>query len=915
MKTAVLIAEKPSLMRDIKNVYEKNINSIPYRIEFLCQRGHLYTLKMPSEIDPNYNRDWDSLPFIATEHGGWQYKVIKEKKVGNFPTSSERLQTIKNTIKEVSPDFIIHAGDPDREGQLLVDIVLSEIKNKLPVKRYWSNDLTDGAILNALLNLRDYNEDFMQNLLSSAYCRQHTDYIYGLNISSSASIKMKHTVSSGRVRSVFLELVRKREEDIKNFVPSTCYGVKVNYRNNLVGTYFNPSINEENINSSEEHSNAGIIWFDKKEEAADLIATLSDKAEVVSCICKNTKKQPPKLYRLATVQIDGAKLGYSDELVLSTIQSLYDRHYLSYPRTSCEYLSSHEDFNAYLDVCREVPGLDKYISMISQADIERIKNNKRYVNDDELKESGHSALRPTADKVNFDSLNKVEQDIYSMICRQYVAIFLPPLVQEKTEIITRIDEHYFKSNGTRLIDKGYSEIFDTQFNDTILDIVNKGDILDVNDFEISDRTSTCPRHLTSNDIIAICDNPSKYLMDSSLKNISGKKLKLGTDATRSSIIKSIIERDKYLEKQGKGKNPYLVLTPLGEEIAENMKNCMICKVDMTGELETQMDLIAKGKLSAEQYEHDIKISITKMIDDIRNMPMKPVTAATDEIREFGECPLCKHPIVAGKKSYFCSDYKNGCSFGIPVSICGANLSKADVISLINGNTLLKTMKKDGKSWSQQLRFTEEYKLEFVKEERKITDYDCPKCGRKLVSTSKGIYCPSFYEYYEQKKTNPEIDKSAFCAFSISRIICGKDIGEINVIELLTKKQTSKIKGFVSKKGKKFEAMLHMTEDYNIEFVFEEHENAEPEPTDYVCPLCGKGLLDYPKLIKCNCGFTIWKVMAGKRLSDEVIKDVLGYGCSKSVVYGFKSTKHKGKTFNARIALDREKKGLKFDFAN
>ena len=146
-------------------------------------------------------------------------------------------------------------------------------------------------------------------------------------------------------------------------------------------------------------------------------------------------------------QVAGGKLGYAIDETSSALQSLYEKGYLSYPRTACEYLSSHENFHAMIDSCRAVPELVPYIDSINESGIQRVLKSKKYVNDKALTEHGHSALAPTTKSPNFASLSDTEKDIYTLVCRQFIAIFLDPQKSKKVTLVTEIDGHTFKSAG------------------------------------------------------------------------------------------------------------------------------------------------------------------------------------------------------------------------------------------------------------------------------------------------------------------------------------------------------------------------------------------------------------------------------------------------------------------------------------
>lgn len=159
---ALLIAEKPSLRKEIETVYDSIKSKVPYDITFTEQRGHLVTTMLPDEISETMKSwTWDTIPFHPESFGGFRYKVIKEKKTGRFLTSQERFRYIADEIASGKYDAIINAGDPDQEGELLIRTVLQEAGNTLPVLRFWTNDLTPKAIEKALLSLRDDDHDTM----------------------------------------------------------------------------------------------------------------------------------------------------------------------------------------------------------------------------------------------------------------------------------------------------------------------------------------------------------------------------------------------------------------------------------------------------------------------------------------------------------------------------------------------------------------------------------------------------------------------------------------------------------------------------------------------------------------------------------------------------------------------------------
>lgn len=357
----------------------------------------------------------------------------------------------------------MHAGDPDQEGELLVDIVLQSLHNHLPVKRYWSNDNTEEKALEALKNLRDDDNDPMLiNFKKAGYCRQHVDYLYGMNLSEAVSLQMGGRAAIGRVKTWLLGMVARREDEIKNFKPSTCYGIKASYADGFDGQMFDQKTIKPDKNDNDKDTDAeekqGYVYYDTEAEAKAIVDGLGRKAVVKDFQKKLVTTYAPKLFEMTGAQVAGGKLGYAIDETSSALQSLYEKGYLSYPRTDCEYLSSHENFHAMIDSCRAVPELVPYIDSINESGIQRVLKSKKYVNDKALTEHGHSALAPTTKSPNFASLSDTEKDIYTLVCRQFIAIFLDPQKSKKVTLVTEIDGHTFKSAGKEMVDEGYLKI-------------------------------------------------------------------------------------------------------------------------------------------------------------------------------------------------------------------------------------------------------------------------------------------------------------------------------------------------------------------------------------------------------------------------------------------------------------------------
>ena len=789
-KKALLIAEKPSLGREIKKVYEKHREEIPYDITVMDQRGHLLELLKPGDANENLKKwSWETLPFSADDIGGWKYAPIKEEKQGNYATAKEKLAAIRKECRSGKYDFIIHAGDPDQEGEILVWETLDYIGCRIPVMRFWTNDLNEGHILNALKNLRDEkNDEMLINLKNAGFCRQHADYITGLNITRAATLKFrkpgsKTPVVAGRVISTILKIVADREKEIRDFEPVTVYGVQADYEKGFSGRLFSQKNEKSGESAEDEDEKSGIVWFTGKEAAENVIKRLGSTALVTRYTKKPIITLPPKLFMLATAQVEAGKMGYKADRTLALIQSLYEKKFVTYPRTDCEYLSSGDDLEGILKAVGKVDEYAPFVRRVTGSGIEKVRHTKKWVNDEKLEKSGHSALRPTVTVPDMETLSYDEKRIYDMICRRFIAIFLPSLVQEETTIETDISGYDFVSRGKSLVDKGFTEIFENQFSDQFLPKVSENEILDVSGCIVTTKTSKCPSRYTSATLVAACESPQKYVKDENLKDMA-KKIKIGTQATRAAIISRLAYLG-YVEEVGSGKNVYIRPTAKGETIIDNLGGSMICRVDMTALWEEELEKVRSGELDPSMFEEKMQKSVDEMVRELKEMQAKEIEGEnTANSEELVVCPICKKGTVKiSHKGYYCTGINDkSCGFWIGNPLWGKKISKEQVMQLTEkGRTgVIKGFKNNGKTFNASL---------VVKEGRIRPEFSdgasslvCPKCGKNLRKMSWGWGCSGYPQ----------------CRFVIGQF-GGKTLTEKQVGKLLDGSEVS-LKGLISKKN-------------------------------------------------------------------------------------------------------------------
>lgn len=788
-KKAILIAEKPSLKRAIEEVYYKYQDEIPYNIVFTNFVGHVCTLAPPPAYDGfDGNWDIDRLPIIPL----WNhYKIMPSK------NAEPVINNIMDLISEHRPNIIINACDPDREGENIFNLFrltfLSNYQGKF--KRFWCNALTEKDILNALLNLTDIDKQ----LKEAAYCRTKSDWLIGMNFTEAVTTTFSNNkvIKIGRVKTPLLHICYERENAINNFVPSSKYQIKVNYKNGLIGTLFNDE---------------GYIEFENKESADDILKNIkNEKHLILSYNKKQTTTKCPQLYKLSDIQIEaGKKYGLSAGEVLNIIQSLYEKKYMSYPRTSLRYISTEEanEVPVLLKTISDIfPEYSNYINNIYDQDIVGIlKNNNRICNDDEVSKAGHTALIITSVKPDLSKLSQEEINIYRMVCVRLLSFFFEPLKESKIEVVTKTTNGYtFKSNYKTLIEPGFTVLLNKKNEYLNIGNIKKNNFIDVEDVYTHEVKAICPSRFTQADLVQIMENPIKYLFEDTndnkqiLKNIKG----IGTEATRAEIINSLF-KDGYCEEIKSGKTKVIKVTDFGMSVMNLLNKTTFAQVDLTAKWEKCLELVETGELNSDQYKRMIEEYVKETIEQIKKME-GPSVVTSKKINK--SCPCCNGDILIGKKYYYCSNYKKesdvGCKFIIPINLLGSTISVDDVKKLLKGKTIIKRMKKDNSSWDQSIKL-EDKQLKFTKNDNNIIG-KCPCCGKDVIKMSWGYGCSNY--------------KNG-CKFGISNVVANKRISEKIVMGLLENGVTSVLSGFKNKEGKTFSARLILDEvDKKIKFSF------------------------------------------------------------------------------------------------
>lgn len=641
MEKLLFIAEKPSLMRECMSVYAKNKSKIPYFIDFTALSGHVCCFENPKTYS-EWDKKWSDIKLPM---------VPKDWKIGIIPDKKKMFSDIQKMLKATAYDGFVCATDADREGNLIYYLFSQKmgIAGK-KTYRFWVHDLTDKGIMDAFNSMTDMKKDKKQiNLTEASILRSKFDWLVGMNFTISATTHSGQLMKIGRVKTPTLKLVYDNCMAIDGFKSTTSYEIESQYMEGFSGF------------SDERYATEA--------EAKKTITSLKKTAKVESVEVKKVSTSAPQLYKLSDLQIDASKAyGYSPEKTLKLVQVLYEKHKLvSYPRTDCRHISTAlaKDFPALLTA---VATIDSTALKIKKSDMDSAAKNKKYVNDAEVNKSSHTALMPTGLVPKLSVLDKEEINILTMIYKRFLAIFLPPLVEEKTTVITKNDGNgmIFKSNGKIVLDPGYTAIYSTKLENNPLPTLKKGQTVNVKDFKVNEKTTNPPARLTQGTLIKEMENISKKITDKELKDVMSEAAGIGTPATRGAIIESLL-KDEYMEARKTKKTSALYITEKGKQYIENLLSFSIVSPELTAEWEKKLREVESGDIAAPEFEKDMLKFINSMSSELSSVKMKHTgggyssssTAPTPGAK-IAKCPRCKGDIIETPKAYSCSNPGCGC---------------------------------------------------------------------------------------------------------------------------------------------------------------------------------------------------------------------------------------------------------------
>ena len=615
----VCIAEKPSVARDIARILGANKSCDGYMegngYQVTWTFGHLCELKEPNDYSENW-KHWSlaALPMIPPRFG---IKLIEDEGIKKQFAVIEKLYH--------AADEIINCGDAGQEGELIQRWVMQKAGVKCPVKRLWISSMTDEAIREGFASLKE--QDVYQPLYLAGLSRAIGDWLLGMNATRLYTLKYGNNnygkgqvLSIGRVQTPTLALIVQRQKEINNFKPEPYWVLATVYRD----TQFTATKGK----------------FTSKEEGEKAFSTIEGKPFTITSVTKKKgTEQPKQLYDLTSLQVDcNRKYGYSAEMTLNTIQSLYEKKLTTYPRVDTQYLPDDvypkcpQTMNGLFQTA--FAGKRPYTELVKALGGKPLPKSKRVF--DGSKVTDHHAIIPTG--IPPQGLTDAEKNVYDLIARRFIAAFYPDCKFSTTTVIGEVDGIEFKVTGKEILDQGWRVVFATPnaakekgiteeqaagngdasakdssavepVSEVTLPSFTKGET-GPHTPTLTEKQTTPPKHYTEASLLRAMETAGKLVDDDTLR-AALKENGIGRPSSRAGIIETLFKRHYICRKR---KN--LEATETGIALIDTIREKLLISAELTGIWEKKLRDIEHKKYDAGQFINELKEQINNIVNDV-----------------------------------------------------------------------------------------------------------------------------------------------------------------------------------------------------------------------------------------------------------------------------------------------------------
>ena len=684
MKT--IIAEKPSVAREIAGLVgasDKKDGYLTGNGYFVTWAfGHLIGLGMPEDYGIS-GFDKTALPILPNPFLLTVRKVKKDKGYTADTGALKQLKIIEQLFNK--SESIIVATDAGREGELIFRYIYEYLKCNKPFERLWISSLTEKAIKQGFENLKQGKE--FDGLYQAAQGRSRADWLVGINATQALSIAAGNGIYSlGRVQTPTLALICKRYLENRNFKVKNYWQIQLSHNKEL--------IDFKSISKTK--------WEDQK-LAVDTLKAIqrSGTTTITSVETKSVTEQPPLLFDLTGLQKEAnKKLNLSADETLNIAQNLYEKKFITYPRTGSKYIPE--------DMWAEIPNLVRALQ-----DRENCKQaitkmkwgrfNKRIVND--LRVTDHHGLLIT-DKIP-SALNAKENSVYDMIAFRLLEALSQACIKEITDVALQSLHYDFTTKGCKIIEPGWRSIkgnFSDDDTEPVQDLpeLKKGDELKIKEASVLEKKTKPPVLYTEAGLLSAMESAGREIENEderkALQNIG-----IGTPATRAAIIETLFTRN-YIQREKKS----LIPTEKGLQVYELVKDRKIADVAMTAEWELALQKIENNETDAEAFQKEMETYASSITNELLQ-----ASIAQNNLPKL-VCPKCKsQQLIIRDKIVKCPD--EVCNWVQFRNVCGVQIGLADIENLVNKKktSLIKGMKsKAGKKFDAYIVLNEDCKTSF-----------------------------------------------------------------------------------------------------------------------------------------------------------------------------------------------------------
>jgi DNA topoisomerase-3 len=826
-KKTLIIAEKPSVAADIARAlggFDRRQDFFENDTYVLSSAvGHLLELHEPEQYEVKRGKwSFSHLPVIPPH---FDLRPIEK--------SHTRLKLLEKLIKRKDVARLINACDAGREGELIFRYIVQHTTARQPISRLWLQSMTPASIREAFDSLRTDHD--MQPLADAARCRSEADWLVGINGTRAMTAFNSRDggfflTTVGRVQTPTLAIVVEREEQIRKFVARDYWEVRASFAckaGTYEGRWFDPGFKRSD---DDPEARAERLW--DAQRAQDIVAACAGQAGTVSEESKPSTQQSPLLFDLTSLQREAnSRFGFSAKTTLSLAQALYERHkVLTYPRTDSRALP--EDYLSVVIKTMQMlagkargktavhpsPALQPFAPHARRV-LEQgwVKPNRRIF--DNSKISDHFAIVPTLQEPGH--LSEVEQKLYELVVRRFLAVFFPAAEFLVTTRITEVKTHQFKTDGRVLVEPGWLAVYgrESQDGQTSLVPVQPGEVVRTDSVEATALQTRPPPRYTEATLLSAMEGAGKLVDDDDLRAaMAGKGL--GTPATRAAIIEGLIS-ERYLVRDGRDLHPtakaFQLLTLLrGLGVAE------LTAPELTGEWEHKLAQMERGALKRTTFMREIAQIARRIVERAKSYESDTVPGDYATLKT--PCPKCGGTVQENYRRFACTR----CDFSLPKHPASRTFEYEEVEQLLRDRQigpLTGFRSKIGRPFAAALKISPEFKLEFDFGNADGSDDDsaqapdfsgqtslgaCPKCGSRVFELPMAYVC--------ERAVGP----SKSCDFRSGRVILQQAVQPEQMRKLLSEGRTDLLREFVSNRTRrKFAARLVRKPDGTIGFEFEQ----------------------------------------------------------------------------------------------